>query len=190
MAGAGYQFGETPGNPSRNTTESVTLGYNGSNFHVSGFYTQAKLGDLWHRSYSVGGNYIWGIVRANAGYFHYTADQGALGMRRDDAYTVSLKIAPAGAFDYAIGYQMMKAGNAALNADGFTLNAFTDTSASTVTDSGRKNTIYGSIFYHFSKRTEVYLAADYMFLQHGYHASQSNGFSHQSEFAVGMRTRF
>jgi len=189
-AAAGYQFGEVPGNPSTGTTESVSLGYNGTHFHVSGFYTQAKIGELWHRSYSAGGNYIWGIVRANAGYFHYTADQGALGKRRDDAYTVSFKVAPPGRFDYAIGYQMMKAGNAALNADGFTLNAFTDTSASTATDSGRKNTIYGSIFYHFSKRTEVYLAADYMFLQHGYHASQSNGFAHQSEFAVGMRTRF
>lgn len=189
-AGAGYQFGEVPGSIVKGSTESVTLGYNGGNFHVSGFYTQAKVGDQWHRAYSAGGNYIWGIVRANAGYFHYTADQGALGKRRDDAYTVSFKVAPPGAFDYELGYQMMKAGNAALNADGFTLNAFANTASSTATDSGRKNTIYGSIFYHFSKRTEVYLAADYMFLQHGYHASQANGFSHQSEFAVGMRTRF
>ncbi|MHA7682260.1 porin [Cupriavidus sp. PET2-C1] len=189
-AGAGYQFGEVPGAPSRNTTETVTLGYNGGNFHVSSFFTQANVNGQRNRTYSAGGNYVWGIVRASAGYFHYTAEQGALGQRKDDAYTVSLKIDPAGAFDYEIGYQMMKAGHAALNADGFTINAYGNTANSTATDSGRKNTVYGSIFYHFSKRTEVYLAADYMFLQHGYHAAQSNGFAHQSEFAVGMRTRF
>jgi len=32
-----------------------------------------------NQTYSVGGNYTFGILRANAGYFRYWGDQGALG---------------------------------------------------------------------------------------------------------------
>jgi predicted porin len=197
VAGLGYQFGNTAGAFSRNTTKSAAIGYNGSNFVVSGFLNEADVGNgisnstEKHKSYSLGGSYIFDLVRLNAGYFHYTADQGALGQRKDDAYTVSAKFTPQGSFDYEIGYQVMKAENAAYSADGTsTLNAYADASGSTATGSGNKKTLYGSSFYHLSKRTELYVAADYMKLSDGYRVGSANGFKNQTEFALGMRTRF
>lgn len=197
VAGLGYQFGNTAGAFSRNTTKSAALGYNGSNFVVSGFVNEADVGNALttstekHRSYSLGGSYLFDLVRLNAGYFHYTAEQGALGQRKDDAYTVSAKFTPQGSFDYEIGYQVMKANNAAYNAAGTsTLNAYNDASMSTATGSGKKKTLYGSAFYHLSKRTELYVAADYMKLDDGYRVASAHGFKNQTEFALGMRTRF
>ncbi|HWX03013.1 porin [Collimonas sp.] len=197
VAGLGYQFGNVAGQFAHNTTKSAAIGYNGSNFVVSAFINQADVGNgidsslEKHKSYSIGGSYMFDLVRLNAGYFHYTADQGALGQRKDDAYTVSAKFTPSGSFDYEIGYQVMKAENAAYSADGTsTLNAYADASGSTATGSGNKKTLYGSTFYHLSKRTELYVAADYMKLSDGYRVGSANGFKNQTEFAVGMRTRF
>lgn len=197
VAGLGYQFGNVAGQFAHNTTKSAAIGYNGSNFVVSGFINQADVGNgidsslEKHKSYSIGGSYMFDLVRLNAGYFHYTADQGALGQRKDNAYTVSAKFTPQGSFDYEIGYQIMKADNAAYNAAGTsTLNAYADASGSTATGSGNKKTLYGSSFYHLSKRTELYVAADYMKLSDGYRVGSANGFKNQTEFAVGMRTRF
>ena len=62
----------------------------------SSAYTSADVAGLKDRTYSAGGNYTVGPVRLNAGYFHYTGEQGALGNRKDNAYTVSAKFAPEG----------------------------------------------------------------------------------------------
>lgn len=192
VAGLGYQLGQVVGNVSKNTTKAAALGYNGSNFVVAGFYNTSNINELIHRTYSVGGSYIFPLVRLNAGYFRYTADQpAALGQRKDDAYTVSAKFTPAGSFDYELGYQVMKANNAAYNAAGTsTVNAYSDTSTATTAGSGKRSTVYGSVFYHLSKRTEVYVAADYLKLSDGYRVAGTNGFSNQSEIGIGMRTRF
>ncbi|RXZ38668.1 porin [Oxalobacteraceae bacterium CAVE-383] len=197
VAGAGYQFGETPGNFSRGSTKAAALGYNGSNYVISGFYNTADTGNAItpatekHKSYSLGGSYLFDGFRINGGYFRYTADQGALGGRTDNAWTISTKITPSGPFDYELGYQVMKTSNGAYNADGTgTLNAFSDAATATATGSGKKSTLYGSMFYHLSKRTELYLAADYMKLTDGYRVASANGFKNQTEIAVGMRTRF
>jgi predicted porin len=191
VAGVGYQFGEVPGAFSRNTTKSAALGYNGSNYLISGFFNQANVADLVHKSYSVGGSYFLDKLRLNAGWFHYTAEQGALGQRKDDSYTVSAKFTPGGSFDYELGYAHFKASNAAFNGSGTsTLNPFANTTTATTAGSGTKGTVYGSIFYHLSKRTELYVAADYMKLKDGYRVASANGFSNQTELAIGMRTRF
>ncbi|MFC5474970.1 porin [Paraherbaspirillum soli] len=197
VAGLGYQFGNVAGAFSTNTTKSVALGYNGSNFLVSSFYNEADVGNALnnstekHKSYSLGGSYMFDLVRLNAGYFHYTAEQGMLGKRKDDAYTVSAKFTPQGVMDYEIGYQVMKANNAAYNLAGTgTLNAYADASLANATGSGKKSTVYGSAFYHMSKRTELYVAADYMKLDDGYRVASAHGFKNQTEFAVGMRTKF
>ena len=191
FTGLAYQFGNVAGQPSQNTTESLALGYNGGSFNLAGFAQTAKVNGFTDRSYSAGGNVILGMFRINAGYFHYTGEQPlALGDRKDDAYTVSLKIAPPGAFDYEIGYQMMKAGNAAFGADGSTLNAYSNVASATAAGSGRKQTVYVSVFYHVSKRTEFYVAADYMKLKDQYIVGATNGHNSQTEFGVGMRTRF
>ncbi|MCY0853160.1 porin [Cupriavidus sp. D39] len=191
FAGIGFQFGNVPGSFSTNTTYTGALGYNGQNFHVSAFYDQAKVNQFTDKSFSIGGNYIFDILRLNAGYFHYSGEQGALGQRTDNAYTMSVKVAPRGAFDYELGYQIMHASNAAYSAStGATLQGYNPIGLATTTGSGRKNTLYASVFYHFSKRTEVYLAADYMKLYQGYRVATAPNANNQFEFAVGMRTRF
>jgi predicted porin len=191
VAGLGYQFGEVAGSFSRNTTKSGAIGYNGANYVLAGFVTQANVNNLTHKSWSVGGSYFFPLVRLNAGYFHYTADQAAVGQRKDDAYTVSAKFTPAGAFDYELGYVHFKANNAGFNAAGTsTLNPYASTSAVTTAGSGTKGTLFGSIFYHLSKRTELYVAADYMKLNDNYRVAGTNGHDTQTELAVGMRTRF
>ena len=190
VAAVGYQVGTVAGDSSNGTTETVALAYNGGAFNVAGYATNAKVAGLTDRSYSIGGNYTFGIVRLNGGVFRYTADQGALGGRRDNAYTVSAKVAPEGKIDYELGYQVMKANNAAVNGGGNVLNAFANASAATVTATGSRSTLYGSVFYHFDKITEVYVAADYLRLKDGYKVGVTNGFTSQTELALGLRTRF
>ena len=190
VAGAGYQFGEVAGSFAKNTTKAAAIGYNGTDFLVSGFVNQANVNNFIHKSYSVGGSYLLPTVRLNAGYFHYTAEQGVLGGRTDNAYTVSGKYTPSGLMDFELGYQIMKTANGAINKGGSTINAFVDGSTAPIAGTGKKSTIYGSAFYHLSKRTELYVAADYMKLADGYKVAGTNGFGRQSELAVGMRTRF
>jgi predicted porin len=121
---AGYAFGNTT-NFAVGSNYQVAAGYNGGPFNVSGFYSHANRGGFANQSYSVGGNYTFGIVRLNVGYFHYTGDQGALGQRRDNAWTVSMKLTPRGPLDYELGDQQMHASNAAYNDDGNVPNANT-----------------------------------------------------------------
>ncbi len=190
FAGASYQFGGIPGNFANGSSETLSLAYAGGAFNVAGFATAAKVADLANRSYSIGGNYTVGPVRVNAGVYHYTAEQGALGSRSDNAYTVSAKFAPAGQMDYELGYQNMKANNAAVNGGGNVLNAFANASTAKATATGSRATLYASAFYHFDKITEVYVAADYLRLKDGYKFGATNGFPNQTEFALGLRTRF
>ena len=189
-AAAMYQFGGVAGDFSSGSTETVTLAYAGGPLNLAGFATHANVAGLSNKTYSLGGNYTVGPVRLNAGYFHYTADQAALGERKDNAYTVSAKFAPGNTWDYELGYQNMKANNAAVNAGGAVLNAYSNATSATATATGSRATVYGSVFYHFDKITEIYLAADYLKLKDGYKVSGTNGFPSQTEFGLGLRTRF
>ena len=191
VAGISHQFGEVPGDSTRNTTQSAALGFNGGVFNVAGFVTQANVASFRHRTASIGGNVNVGMLRVNAGFFHYSAEQPVVGQRKDDAWTISAKLAPPGAFDYELGYQEMKATNAGYNGAGTnTLNAYANTATVTRAGSGSRKTIYASAFYHLSKRTELYVAADRLNITNGYKVSGANGFPNQTEFAVGIRTRF
>lgn len=190
FASAGYAFGNTTAF-SDNSNYQVALGYNGGPFNLSGFYSHADRDGYLNQSFSVGGNYTFDILRVNAGYFHYLGNQGSLGQRHDDAWTVSLKLAPKGAFDYEIGYQQMRIHNAANDSDGFTPNA--NIGAFSLTNgvgNGYKETLYWSTFYHLSKRTEVYLAGDFMKLHGGYTEATTYGANTQLELTAGVRTRF
>jgi predicted porin/uncharacterized coiled-coil protein SlyX len=190
FAGASYQFGGIAGDFYNGSSESVSLAYAGGPFNVAGFATAAKVAGLANRSYSIGGNYTAGPFRINAGVFHYTAEQGALASRKDNAYTISAKFAPAGSLDYELGYQNMKATNAAVNGGGNVLNAFSNASTAKATATGSRATLYGSVIYHFDKITEAYVAGDYLKLKDGYKVGATNGFSSQTELALGLRTRF
>ena len=191
FAGASYQFGGVPGDFSNGSSETVSLAYAGGAFNVAGFATAAKVAAQTNHAYSIGGNYTVGPVRLNAGLFHYTAQQAALGDRKDNAYTVSAKLAPAGSsLDYELGYQNMKATNAAVNGGGNVLNAFANATTAKATATGSRATLYASTIYHFDKITEVYLAGDYLKLKDGYKVGATNGFPSQTEIALGLRTRF
>jgi predicted porin len=186
---AGYAFGNTTTFPVQSNYQ-VAAGYNGGPFNVSAFYNHTNHLGFTDQSYSVGGNYTYNIVRLNAGYFHYLGDQGALSQRHDDAWTVSLRIAPKGPFDYELGYQQLRTKNAAYNLDGDIpyANVGTFDPASGL-HNGFKETLYWSAFYHLSKRTELYLAGDYMKLHGGYTVAQTSS-TNQLELTTGIRTRF
>jgi len=191
VVGLGYQFGGIPGDFTEGSTKSVGLAYNGGVANVSAFYNTANVAGLTNSTYSIGGNYKIDIVRLNAGYFHYKADQAtAIGARKDNAYTLSAKVTPKGIFDYEVGYQVMDANNAAVNGGGYVLNAYANATNATATASGKRKTLYGSIFYHFDKRTELYIAADRLLTDGTYLAAQANGFRSQTGAAAGMRFRF
>lgn len=190
VAGLQYQFGGVPGELSEGTTETAALGYAGDKVNLAGYVTTAKVAGNTDRSYSFGGNYLVGPVRLYAGYFHYQGQQGALGERKDNAYTVSAKFMPGGPMDYELGYQVMHTRNAAVNRAGNILNAFRDVSAATATRTGSRPTIYAATFYHFDKISEVYLAADYTKVNGGYTYAPLNGFKSQAEVGLGFRTRF
>ena len=187
---AGYAFGNTTTFPTGSNYQAAA-GYNGGPFNVSAFYSHADNAGNTNQSFSAGGNYTFGIVRLNAGYFHYLGDQGALGQRHDNAWTTSLKVAPKGAFDYELGYQQMRVKHAAYNSDGDIPNANIGTFSPTAgLANGYKETIYASVFYHLSKRTEVYIAGDYMKLHGGYTVATTYGANTQLELTSGIRTRF
>ncbi len=191
VAGVGYQVGGVPGDFSVGSTKSLGLAYNGGDVNVSSFYNSANVNGYTHSSYSIGGNYTFGLVRVNAGYISYKADQPvAIGNRSDKAYTLSAKFTPEGKFDYELGWQTMNAENAAVNGSGYVLNAYANTASATKTATGKRKTWYGSAFYHFDKRTELYLALDRLNTDGTYLASQANGFTSQNEYAMGMRFKF
>ncbi|HTH81255.1 MAG TPA: porin [Ramlibacter sp.] len=192
ISGLAYQFGGVPGSFGTNTTESASLAYNGPGFTVAGFLTRADVNSFKHQTQSIGGNVqVSPLIRVNAGYFHYTAEQPvAVGNRHDSAWTLSTKITPPGVFDYELGYQIMSANNAGVNGSGFVKNAYADTSTVTGVATGKRKTLYGSIFYHLDKQTEFYLAADHLTTTDTYKAAQANGYMSQSEVGLGMRYKF
>lgn len=192
VAGLGFQFGGVPGDFNQGSTKSAALAYNGEAYTVSGFINSANVAGLTKQTASIGGNYqVNPLLRLNAGYFRYTADQAAgLGSRKDNGVTVSAKLTPKGLFDYELGYQVMSANGAAVNGAGYVYNAYANDSAAKATATGKRNTLYGSVFYHFDKQTEVYLAFDRLNTTGGYLASQANGARSQNEFGLGMRYKF
>lgn len=191
VVGLGYQFGGVAGEFSRGSTETIALGYNSDPINVAGYFNHLNVNGLKHTAWSIGGNIPLGPVRLNAGYFAYNAEQGGgFGDRKDKAYTVSAKFAPAGPMDYELGYQIIKADNAGINGSSFILTPYADASGIKGVATGDKKTLYGSVFYHFDQQTEVYLAADHMKLTKGYKLGATNGFSDQTEVGVGMRFRF
>jgi predicted porin len=190
-ASAGYAFSNSTAFATGSTYQ-FALGYNGGPFNVASFYNHVNNSGNTNQTWSVGGNYTFGIARVNAGYFRYLGNQGALGQRQDNAWTVSFKLAPKGPLDYELGYQQMRVHNAAYNADGDILNANTGAAFDPAggVHNGFKETLYGSVFYHLSKRTELYLAGDYMRLHGGYTVGSTFGATNQLELTSGIRTRF
>jgi predicted porin len=193
VAGAAYQFSSppVPGQQSQNSTQAAALAWNGGVFNVAGYFNHADTSTFKHKTWSLGGNAALGsMVRVYGGYFDYSADQAVIGTRKDKAWTASVRFAPPGKLDYEAGWLNIKADNAGLSGSGFVLNPYANTSGVTTGVSGKKQTVYGSIFYHFDRSTELYLAADHMSTKDGWKDPRSFGANSQNEIAVGIRTRF
>ncbi len=214
VLGAAYAFsdGNGPGGPNgsgslpgagfdKGSVQSVAAAWNHGSFNVSGFYNHTDVLErafygndttkgLSHQSAGIGANYQFGIVRWNVGYLYYTADQGIVGTRTDNAVTTSIKITPEGKVDYELGWQDMFAHNAAFNGGGNTFNAYQDASGATTTGTGSRMTVYGSVMYHPVKNLDVYIAGDYLKTTDGFHASQTHGNDNASEVVTGARYKF
>jgi predicted porin len=213
VLGAAYAFsdGNGPGGPNgsgaipgagidKGSVQSAAIGYNGNHFHVSAFYNHTDVLEIptigvtnkghSHQSEGIGGNYEFGMVRWNVGYLHYTAEQGFLGLRTDNAVTTSIKITPPGLVDYELGWQDMFAHNAAYTPGGATFVPYHDASQATTAGSGTRMTTYGSIIYHPVPTVDVYVAGDYLKTTNGYVASQANGHNSAIEGATGVRWKF
>jgi predicted porin len=192
VTGLMYSFGGVPDSFNTGTSATGSLAYNGNGYTIAGFATSANVANLGHQTVSIGGNMqLNSLVRVNAGYFAYTAQQaGTLGDRKDNSWTLSTKLTPEGKFHYELGYQVMSASNAGVNGSGFVLDAYKDTSTLTKTATGTRNTVYGSVFYNLNRQTELYAAFDRLNTTDGYLAAQANGATSANEFGVGMRFKF
>ena len=101
------------------------------------------------------------------------------------------KVAPSRDVDFEVGYVNFRANDAAVSSGGNSLRPFQDDpTKATAVATGTKRTLYGSLFYHLSRRAEVYLAADRMWLLQGYKLAVTSGYSTQTEVATGIRFRF
>lgn len=194
VTGVGYQFGGVPGQFQKGSTQTFAFGWNqpGDLFHLAGFYNHFNVAGLTHKAWSFGGNVALGpIARLNAGYYGYNSEQGnGVGNRKDHAWTTSLKITPPGHLEYDVGYQVITAKNAGVNGAGNVLTPYADATNVKAVANGDKKTLYGSVFYHFDRRAELYLVADYMKLSDQYHLAVTNGHDKQTEVGVGVRVKF
>jgi predicted porin len=211
--GAAYNFGDGngPGGPNgsgpipgagfdKGSTEAVAVGYNAGQFHISSFYTRANVlevltignTNIGHiaQSWGVGGNWDGGLLRFNAGYIHYNADQGKVGMRNDDVVAVSTKITPSKLYDFEVGWQDFFATNAALDGNGNVINPFRDASAATATGTGTRMTTYASAIYHPVPNVDIYVAGDHLKTTAGYRAAQANGHTSADELVTGVRYKW
>ena len=177
----------------RDTTACAALGYNSKSYNLSGFYSQANNAGFTQKAYSVGGNVNPNArLRVNVGLFRYSADQGPVnGHRTDNAFTVSATFAPSAIWNYSLGYQGWKANNAGTSAasNGNMTMPFANGDIAKGVASGARNTTYGAIMRSLSKRSEVYVCADYEQLTEGFHLAATNGYRNQTELGIGIRIR-
>jgi predicted porin len=201
--------GSTPGDFTKGTSFAASVAYNGlalgpGRLSVNASYDRANVADLIQQSELFGGNYVIGNFRLNAGFAHFTAQQGpgnSIGTRTDRPWTVSMSVLPwGGKTEFAIGYQQMKGDHAGFNSAGRTLNPFGSTAGVTTVASGGKNTVYGSIMYHADRQLDLYIAADYFrttgqwvvgdALGNGLSYGGPNMYNNETEVAVGARYKF
>lgn len=213
VLGAAYAFsdGNGPGGPNgsgpipgagfgKGSVQSAAIGYNGDGFALSAFYNHTDVLEapfidtttkgLSHQSAGIGGNYQFGITRFNLGYVYYTADQGLVGTRTDNAVTASIKITPPGLFDYELGAYRMFVNNAAYAPNGSTFVAYHDASQATAAGTGTRTTEFASVVYHPVPNIDLYVAADFLQTTGGYHAVEAHGHNSMIEGVTGVRWKF
>jgi predicted porin len=199
--------GSIPGDFTNGTAEAASLAYNGidlggAKMNVNGSWDRANVSHLTHTSLLFGGNVTVDKFRLNAGYIHYTAEQGAnnsVGDRTDHSWTVSGSYL-AGKTELALGYQEMKGSHAGLNGAGKVINAFGNTAGVTRVVDGAKDSFYGSIMFHEDRQLDLYLAFDYFHMKGDWVVGDALGnglkygvgqpYSNETEVAIGARYKF
>jgi predicted porin len=222
VTGLGYEFsfkglggssdpgygGALPGNNAKDSDQAVSVAYNQLSLGSAGTisaninYDRANNDNLIHQAWLAGGDWVIGMFRFNAGYVHYTAQQGdhnSAGTRTDNSFTVSAVVTPIPKTDFALGYVDMIGHHAGLSGGGNVLNPFLgDTRGVTQTVNGSKGTLFGSVMYHADSQTDFYVAYDYMKVggswvvgdAQGNGASYGKGQAHNDELEVATGIRF
>jgi len=196
--GLAYNLNYEPNTSVRNSTAAVALGWNAPTWHLASFYTQANNAGttaatltapkgFTQKSMSFGGNVnVTPALKINAGYFHYTAEQGpGHPDRSDNAYTLSgsYKVNPKWTL-YA-GLQSIKVENAGMStATGSVPNAFANGANAAFYTTGSKDSIYGGVRRHLSRKIEAYAVYDYMKLKDAYLINTRQS---QAEYGIGLR---
>ena len=226
FVGANYAFGAkgqgasdnggggTPGQFTNGSGEAFSVAYNKLDvgpgyFDLNATYTRANISNLINQAELFGGNYVFGIYRLNAGYVHYTGEQGiskgvknAAGTRTDNSWTASGSVLITPKVEVALGYTRMQGNHACVS--GTVKNPmYGDASACTLSNivsSGGVGTIFDSIIYHADKQIDIYLASDYTMVSGGWVVSdaQKNGtklgkgqlYNSELEIATGVRFKF
>ncbi|MBV8503961.1 MAG: porin [Paucibacter sp.] len=222
LVGAAYAFGSggnggsgdvgsggpIAGDTSNGTGQAISVAYNkldlgGAELNLNASYDRANKNQLIHEATLIGGNVVSGPWRFNAGFVHYTAEQGvhnSAGTRTDNSWTTSLSFRP-NAFEYDLGYQVMKGQHAGFSGGGVTLNPFLgNTAGVTATADGSKRSLYGAIRYRLDRQTDFYFAADRFnvtggwvvgdALGNGLHYGAGQTYKNETEFATGLRFKF
>jgi predicted porin len=216
--------GTVPGNFRQGTNQAVSVAWNSQplgpgKLSVNANYDQDTRGpaagpDLKHRAELFGGNYVFGPYRVDAGWIHYTAEQGpgnSAGTRTDRSWTLngSARVAKT---VFSLGYQRMggdHAGYSGAACDtntgggcGVILNPMLGNTAgvTAVSASGSKSTLYGAVMYQPDRALDLYFAADRMNVNgtwiindamgNGTHIGFGQPHNDELELAIGARLKF
>ncbi|MCK9685327.1 porin [Scleromatobacter humisilvae] len=201
--------GSTPGDFKKGSTQEASIALNsidigGGLLSANLSYDRANVNDLIHQSELVGGDFRIGMFRVNAGYVHYTAEQGAnnsAGTRTDNAWTISASLLPTPENEFALGFNDSKGKHAGFNGGGNILNPFGNTAGVTaVAANGSKKALFASYMYHVDRQLDVYLAGDYFKVDgawvlgdaqgNGNHFGAGQAYSNETEIAIGARYKF
>jgi predicted porin len=201
--------GGTPGQFALGSSGAISIAYNElaigpGVLQLDANYNRADNSGLTMQSELVGGDYVVGIYKVNAGYIHYTADQGvhnSVGTRTDNSWTISGSVTPITNTEVALGYVRLQGQHAGFGGGGNILIPFLQSTANvTKTANGGKGTIFGSVMYHADKQTDFYVAADYVKVDGGWSVGDAQGNidglgagrAHNSEYelATGVRFKF
>lgn len=149
---AHHAFGEVPGNTRANASTGISLGYDDKKFQASASYQQARSANGAQARKTVGATagYASGRLKATAGYL--SNRYSATGTRNEVIIG-------------GVSYQLSPAWLAGLG-------AFHDEQKD---PGGRRSAVYLFAGYRFSKRTDVYLEADYNRITGGYSLIKSQG---------------
>ena len=218
----GGQGGPVPGDSRNGATNEASVAYNklalGDSVvaNVNYSFNTVSVDDLDQTSHQIGGNVIIdNMWRVNAGFVHYTAQQGLsndAGTRTDKAYVLSTSLLM-DRTDYSIGYQSIHVDHAGFIGGGtgginmlpfiaIAPNLSMLNAIPTNVASGQKNSLYGSIMYHWDRQTDFYLAADTVHVTGGVSfpdaanngtnlsGDPTKGVARETEVATGVRLKF